>query len=212
MAKRPADRVARTAQREALTGIQRSQVVHRTASPTVPQGEGVRPGGASMQAGSTASAAPESERERRSVRELVWKVLYQVEISRLPPHEVLETTFAAARSRPDERTRTQVSESVAKVLQHRESLDAALGALAEGWRPERLARVDASVLRAAMQELNDRPELAEEILRDASELAAQYSTRDSGRFVMGVLRGYLRRQQGDPAAATGEASLPSAPR
>ena len=51
-----------------------------------------------------------------------------------------------------------------------------------------MAVVDRNVLRLAVAELLDRPEVPTAvILNEAVELASAYSTDDSGRFVNGVL-------------------------
>jgi N utilization substance protein B len=67
-------------------------------------------------------------------------------------------------------------------------IDAMVDAAAIGWDIERMAVVDRNVLRVAVAELLERPEVPTAvILNEAVELASAYSTDDSGRFVNGVL-------------------------
>jgi N utilization substance protein B len=74
------------------------------------------------------------------------------------------------------------------VWAEREALDAAIGAASTGWRVERMAPVDRSVLRLALWELWRRPELpAAVVISEAVRLAKAYSTERSGAFVNGVL-------------------------
>jgi len=57
-----------------------------------------------------------------------------------------------------------------------------------GWELERMAAVDRAVLRLAVYELLEEPEVPLAVVIDeAVALAGQYSTEDSGRFVNGVL-------------------------
>jgi N utilization substance protein B len=57
-----------------------------------------------------------------------------------------------------------------------------------GWELDRMAVVDRNVLRLAVAELLDSPDVPTPvILNEAVELASAYSTDDSGRFVNGVL-------------------------
>jgi N utilization substance protein B len=71
---------------------------------------------------------------------------------------------------------------------HRAELDATIGRLARGWTLERMPAMDRLVLEIAVFELGQRPDVPTAvILNEAVELANEYSTDDSGRFVNGVL-------------------------
>jgi N utilization substance protein B len=67
-------------------------------------------------------------------------------------------------------------------------IDGLVGGAAIGWDLDRMAVVDRNVLRLAVAELLDFPDVPTAvILNEAVELASAYSTDDSGRFVNGVL-------------------------
>jgi N utilization substance protein B len=67
-------------------------------------------------------------------------------------------------------------------------IDGLVEAAAIGWDLDRMAVVDRNVLRLAVAELLERPDIPTAvILNEAVELASAYSTDDSGRFVNGVL-------------------------
>jgi len=128
------------------------------------------------------------------------KVLFQIDVGKLPPDEALETSFEEVR--PSEEDRLYVREVVQGVVQETAELDQAIDELARGWRIERLARVDKNVLRAALYELIHRPDIpANVVINDAVEVAKKYSTDDSGRFVNGILGSFLRRREPQGAAA-----------
>ena len=77
-----------------------------------------------------------------------------------------------------------------------------------------MAVVDRNVLRLAVAELLDYPDVPTPvILNEAVELASAYSTDDSGRFVNGVLATLARvgLRAGRPAAAPGR-TRPRSPR
>lgn len=135
------------------------------------------------------------------------KVLYQVEVARLPLAEILETSFQEVRATPEDRR--YIEETVTGVLAEADTLDAIISELAEGWRLERLAKIDKNVLRATLYELNHQHELPSSVLiNDAVEIAKKYSTEDSGRFVNGILGNYVRRR--DEAALAVAAGTKSA--
>jgi len=132
--------------------------------------------------------------KRRAARELLLKVLFQVEVGRLPLEEVLETTREQVR--PADEEWDYVDRLARAVLAGAAQLDEIIAELAEGWRLDRLAKVDKNVLRAALYELLHSPEVPHSVVvNDAVEIAKKYSTEDSGRFVNGILGSFLRRRE-----------------
>jgi N utilization substance protein B len=74
------------------------------------------------------------------------------------------------------------------VEEHRPELDATLRKYSEHWALERMPAVDRAVLRLGCYELGWQPEVPTAVaINEAVELANQYSTKDSGRFVNGML-------------------------
>ncbi len=69
-------------------------------------------------------------------------------------------------------------------------LDALVSAQSSSWAIGRMPAVDRQLLRLAAFELAEHPEIPVAVVIDeAVELAKQYSTEDSSRFVNGVLAG-----------------------
>ena len=67
-------------------------------------------------------------------------------------------------------------------------IDDQIGRHAIGWALERMPAVDRAILRLATFELLGRPDVPTAVvLSEAVELAGEYSTEESGRFVNGVL-------------------------
>ena len=70
----------------------------------------------------------------------------------------------------------------------RDGIDATILRLARGWTLERMPTMDRLILEIGIFELESRPDVPTAVvLNEAVELANQYSTDDSGRFVNGVL-------------------------
>jgi transcription antitermination protein NusB len=137
--------------------------------------------------------------KRRNARELSLKVLFQIEVGKLPPNEALETSFEQVRPADDDRA--YVEEMVHGVTGEEADLDQIISDLAEGWRLDRLAKVDKNVLRMAIWELRHHREVPVNlVINDAVEIAKKYSTDDSGRFVNGILGSFLRRGEDDEDA------------
>jgi N utilization substance protein B len=144
--------------------------------------------------------------KQRNARELALKVLFQIEVGKLPVDEALATSFETVRPSPEDQAYTD--ELVRGVAAEEADLDRVIGAYAEGWRVDRLAKIDKNVLRMALYELTHRPEIpVSTVINDAVEVAKKYSTEDSGRFVNGILGSFLRNRSGENGAAgEGEAT------
>jgi len=120
------------------------------------------------------------EGPRHEARERALSLLYEAEMKRLDPAEVV----AALPVAPD----PFAVRLVAGVGARRAAIDELVAAAAEGWELERMPVLDRAVLRLATYELLAEPEVPVAVVIDeAVELAKEYSTELSGRFVNGVL-------------------------
>jgi N utilization substance protein B len=107
-------------------------------------------------------------------------LLYEAELKGSPPSAVVDDLPMA----PDAFT----AELIESVESRRSEIDGLIDQAAIGWDLDRMAVVDRNVLRLAVAELLDHPEVPTAVvLNEAVELASAYSTDDSGRFVNGVL-------------------------
>jgi N utilization substance protein B len=117
---------------------------------------------------------------RREARERALGLCYEAE-QRLVPAERLLAEQPVA---PD----PYAAEIVRGVDDRREEIDAVLRKFSEHWALERMPAVDRAILRIACYELLTRRDIPTPvIITEAVELAKQYSTKDSGRFVNGML-------------------------
>jgi len=137
---------------------------------------------------------------RRLARELVMKILFQVDVGKLPLEEAKELAFEEVNVAPEDRR--YIEDVCDGVLAHQSQLDQIIRDLAEGWRLERMANVDRNVLRIALYEILYRDDVPDVVaVNEAVEIAKKYSTEESGRFVNGILGSFLRRRAAGPAPA-----------
>ena len=74
------------------------------------------------------------------------------------------------------------------VDEHHEEIDTIIAKFSEHWSLERMPVVDRALLRIGTFEIGWLPEVPTAVaITEAVELAKQYSTKDSGRFVNGLL-------------------------
>ena len=67
-------------------------------------------------------------------------------------------------------------------------IDAAIDAVAEGWKTNRMGRVDLTILRLAYYEMKNDEDVPDAVaINEAVELAKKYGTDDSPAFVNGIL-------------------------
>lgn len=117
---------------------------------------------------------------RRESRERALSLLYEADAKGEAPAVVL----AALPVLPDDFTVALVS----GVGEHQDTLDQLIRRFSKGWSLERMPVVDRAVLRIALFELTQLPEVPTAVvISEAVELAKRYSTDDSGRFVNGML-------------------------
>jgi N utilization substance protein B len=117
---------------------------------------------------------------RRAARERALALCYELETK----GETVEEVLAELPAPPDEYTVTLVR----GVGEHRDELDGLLRTVSQRWALERMPAVDRALLRIGSYELGWEPDLPVGVVIDeAVELAQQYSTGDSGRFVHALL-------------------------
>ncbi len=117
---------------------------------------------------------------RREARERALSLLYEAESKGLSAGEVVAQLPA-----PPEPFSVELVEGVDAYLGE---IDELIGRLAEDWSVQRMPAIDRAILRLATFELAHRPEIpTAAIVSEAVELATQYSTDDSSKFVNGLL-------------------------
>jgi N utilization substance protein B len=117
---------------------------------------------------------------RRESRERALSLCYEREARSVSADEVLDDLPVA----PDE----YAVSLLRGVADHEPELDSLLRRFSEHWAVERMPAVDRAVLRLGSYELLYEPEVPTAVvISEAVELAKQYSTEKSGRFVNGLL-------------------------
>jgi len=130
---------------------------------------------------------------RRRARELALQLLYQHEHTGADL-ETMQTDFDEWTSAPEE-VRAFADYLLRGTLASLESLDRELAEQTAHWRVERLAAGDRNILRLAMFELVNDPETpAAVVIDEAIEIAKRFGSAESGRFVNGVLDGFVKRK------------------
>jgi N utilization substance protein B len=125
---------------------------------------------------------------RREARERALELLYEAEIKNTSTAELI-----SALPVPPGTYSVLLAEGVDE---HRAEIDDLLRDYARGWSLERMPAVDRALLRLATYELLHQAEVpVGVVISEAVELASEFSTDDSGRFVNGVLSAIAKRDE-----------------
>ena len=120
---------------------------------------------------------------RRSARRTAIDILYQADITKEAAPQVLSDWVAAGQSVPP-----FAQELVEGVTEHEPEIDLLLEEYVEGWTVARMATLDRTILRVAVEELLHRPEVPASVaISEAVEAASDLSADESRRFVNGIL-------------------------
>ena len=120
---------------------------------------------------------------RSHQRRYALRILFEMDINRTTAREVLEGKRLVGEDEPGE----FAIELMEGVIAQMPGLDQVISRYAEGWDLDRMPRVDRNILRMALYELffTDIPPGV--TIDEAVELAKDFSTEDSGKFVNGLL-------------------------
>lgn len=126
---------------------------------------------------------------RRVIRIKVLQVLYAHVISKDPIEKVKNDLLGEIK---EEEKIEFASELIDKVLKNSAKLDKMIKDKIENWEFERIALVDKLILRMGLSEILHFPEIPPKVsINEAIEIAKEYCTKSSGKFVNGILDAIL---------------------
>lgn len=137
---------------------------------------------------------------RREAREHALGLAYEREVRSLSAAALL----AELAVRPDD----YAVRLVEGIDAHAAAIDELLGRFSEHWTLDRMPVIDRTLLRLGTYELVHEPDIPTAVaISEAVALAKQYSTKDSGRFVNGLLSRVAAEVRADEATPAGASPL-----
>ena len=126
--------------------------------------------------------------KRRELRARAVQAVYQMDVGQVLASDAVNHVLDGADAELRDGQRDFVKGLVEGVAVNTEMLDDMIAKNVTGWRLDRIAKVDLAILRLALYELMFEPETdVATIMDEAVELAKEYSTEESGRFINGAL-------------------------
>ncbi|MFM9000549.1 MAG: transcription antitermination factor NusB [Verrucomicrobiota bacterium] len=147
-------------------------------------------------------AQPQGKRNRRhDSRVAAVRFLLSWETQRHPDLVTGLHDFFALQADPREEY-AFAEELIHGVIREADAVDAVIARLASNWSFERIARVDLAVLRVGVHELMRREDIPPVVsINEAVDIAKEFSTEESRRFVNGILDRYKGEIGRDPRSA-----------
>jgi N utilization substance protein B len=129
---------------------------------------------------------------RRKSRELVMQMLFQGDLGKHTPSQVL-ALFWPSRDDVDPETRAFADDLYRVATARAPEVDALIESHAQHWRIERMAVVDRNLLRAAIAEMLAFPNTPPAIvINESLEIARRYAAPESVPFLNGILDAVAR--------------------
>jgi N utilization substance protein B len=131
---------------------------------------------------------------RRSARTIALQALYQIDICTKDMEDVL--SFEWLDKEYDQHTLDFAKDLIEGSVKHQDYIDSIIVTQLEHWDLNRLSYVDRAILRFSTYSFffqDDVPDTV--VINEAIDLAKQFGTDDSYRFVNGVLDG-IKREKG----------------
>jgi N utilization substance protein B len=130
---------------------------------------------------------------RTTARETAMKLLFEAEFN-TDPQDTLTMLEPLDLTDQDRAFMARIKSGV---LDNLDQIDAALEKYVVGWQPERLAKVDRSILRLAVYELLFTDVPASVVVNEAVNMAGVFSSDESTAFVNGILGNFVRDHSAD---------------
>ena len=126
---------------------------------------------------------------RREQREHIFKLLFISEFNTQKEMEEQLALYLADIENLEESDRDYISRKYMNIMNCTDELDEKLNSISMGWKTSRMNRVDLTVLRLAVYELEyEKEEVPVGVaINEAVELAKCFGSEESGAFVNGIL-------------------------
>lgn len=131
--------------------------------------------------------------KRRIVREKVLQILYAYEMNN---ENLLALTKSVLGDVEEEHDRKYGEDLVNRVLINKKELDSKIEQRVSNWEMGRIALIDKLLLRMAICELLYFPDIPPKVsINEAIEVAKEFSTAGSGKFINGILDAILSEEK-----------------
>ena len=125
---------------------------------------------------------------RREQREHIFKLLFMSEFNSQKEMEEQLALYFADIENLEEKDKEYISKKYMNIMNHTDELDAKLNGISMGWKTSRMGKVELTILRQAVYEMQYDSEVPSKVaINEAVNLAKKFGGKDSPAFINGVL-------------------------
>ena len=124
---------------------------------------------------------------RREIREETFKLVFQKEFYNAEELPEQMTLFLGENPEASEEEKEQMDARVKAIIEKLPEIDAIIDGVAEGWKTNRMGKVELAIIRLATYEIKFENLAAGIAINEAVEMAKRYGGDNSGAFVNGIL-------------------------
>ena len=122
-------------------------------------------------------------------REVAMEILYQMEIQKSYEIEKMLSHYEESLDT------TYIKDVLNQWLTHKEDIEAQIVTHLQGWKVDRIAKIDLSILRLGITEMMYDASIPEKVsINEAVNLAKKYVDEKSGKFINGVLSNFANKE------------------
>lgn len=122
---------------------------------------------------------------RRQLRQKILQILYAHHMTEYPIEQVSKDQLEEIKEPVDKKF---CKELISSVIEHDKEFDELINSKVKNWELERLALIDTIILKMGLAELIYFEDIPPKVtINEAVDLAKEFSTRNSGKFVNGIL-------------------------
>ena len=128
---------------------------------------------------------------RKYAREEAMKLLFQMDMNKDFSMELVENFIGDKDYKDDEII--YIKTSIESIIDKISNIDELIKKNAKGWKINRLAKVDLSILRIAVFEILYRDDIPVEVsINEALEISKKFSSPEASKFINGLLGNLVR--------------------
>ena len=135
---------------------------------------------------------------RSAMREEAFKMIYSMQIQKVENKEEQIELYIESNNINNKEAQEYIKDVAFGIEKHQENIDNQIKQnLKENWRIERISKIDLSILRLAIYEIEYKEIPYKVAINEAVELAKKYGEDTSKNFVNGVLASIVKEEKID---------------
>ena len=135
---------------------------------------------------------------RSAMREEAFKMIYSMQIQKVENKEEQIELYIESNNINNKEAQEYIKDVAFGIEKHQENIDNQIKQnLKENWRIERISKIDLSILRLAIYEIEYKEIPYKVAINEAVELAKKYGEDTSKNFVNGILASIIKEEKID---------------